>query len=161
MLDFELPLVRGAVTVAQAIAEIIESNKSGLLYEVRPGELRLIHYYGMVQAASQQQGSIPLGSVVYESVIDSKTIPHTQLYSFVNDAGRRFGLKGMSGSGMAQVFSILESYGYPYSVGSPGRRCTRKNKPATTPPRDWYHYPPENINPNDPNNCRVCGDPLE
>ncbi|MFN2407678.1 MAG: hypothetical protein ABR594_16640 [Pyrinomonadaceae bacterium] len=159
MLDFELPLISGNTTISDAIAEAVDANKSGLLYEVAPGQLRLVHYYGLIQAA-KDQGSMPLKDVVFEPVIDIETVPITQIFSHLTNEHRRFGFKGLQAAGLVRVFSISEDFGYPYAVVAPGRRCTRPNKPSHKSPREWYHYPPDNIDSGDPNNCKVCGNPL-
>lgn len=161
MLDFELPLVRGNITISDAIAEAVDSNKSGVLYEVQPGELRLVHYYSLLQAATTQQSSAPLKSVVFEPVLNVQTVSEPQIYSTLTGAKLRFGFKRSMAVGMARMFSVSEDYGNPFAVVAPGRRCTRRNKPAHIAPRDWYHYPPANADPNDPQNCAICGDPLQ
>lgn len=159
MLDFELPLVRGNVTVVDAIKETIESNTSGLLFEVKPGELRLVHAYSLLQAAANNQNL--LKSVVFDPVTDTEALPDAQMVVHVENANRRFGFRGLSGLHMARVFSISEFFGSPYTGGSPGRRCTRPGRPETTPPTQWFHYPPENHDPEDLDHCAVCEFPLQ
>lgn len=160
MLDFELPVISGNSTISDAIAEAVETKKAGLLYEVGPGELRLVHYYGLVQAAKDQP-SISLQSVVFEPVVDIETVPQLQIYSHLTNQQRRFGFKGLQGPGMVRVFSVSEEFGFPFAVVAPGRRCTRPNMPSHKTPREWYHYPPVNIHATDPNKCNVCGFPLQ
>jgi hypothetical protein len=115
----------------------------------------------MLQAAKQKQGSLLLESVVYEPVIDIETAPALQALSRLTNASKRYGFKGMRSGGMALVLSVSEERGYPFAVVTPGRRCTRPNRPSQKSPRNWYHYPPDNDDPNDPNNCAVCGAPLQ
>jgi hypothetical protein len=159
MLDFDLPIISGNITISDAIAEAVETKKAGLLYEVAPGEVRLLHYYGLIQAA-KDKGSMPLKDVVFEPVIDIETVPASKIRSHLTNEHRRFGFKGLHAAKLVRVFSISEEYGYPYAVVVPGRRCTRPKKPSHKTPREWYHYPPDNIDSGDPNNCKVCGNPL-
>lgn len=158
MLDFDLPVIRGNISISDAIAEAVDSQSPGLLYEVSPGELRLVHYYGLLQAA-QNQISAPLSSVFSEPVINIETVPYLQIESYLTSHNQRFGFKGLQGTTIALLASVSEDYGNPY-VGNPGRRCTRPNKPAHLAPRQWYHYPPINVKPNDPTHCKQCGYPL-
>lgn len=160
MLDFELPLVRGNITIADAIKETIESNRSGVVFEVHPGELRLIHADSLLLSATNEQDSLEsLKSVVFEPVMEAETVPDSQLFTFVSSANRKFGFKGMLEGNIARVFSISETYGQPFAAASPGRRCTRPGKPANKSPQDWYHYPPINHNPADLNHCLICKPP--
>ena len=159
MLDFQLPVISGNSTISDAIAAAIDLKTAGLLYEAGPGELRLVHYYGLVQAA-KDESSTPLSEVVFEPVVDIETVPDTQVHSYLTNQQRRFGFIRTSGAAMVRILSVSEAFGFPFASVAPGRRCTRPNKRPHVPDRKWYHYPPHNIDPNDPDKCVVCGSPL-
>lgn len=149
MLDFELPFVSGNVAIDDAIKETIDSDKPGVLFAYQPGELRLVHAYSMLQAATDSQKL--LDSVIFEPV---ETVLDSQLQTFLNNATMKFGFRGMQGPGLARLVSVSEKDGHRYTTGSPGRRCTRPGKPSHISDRNWYHYPPGNEHPTKPGFCR-------
>lgn len=152
---FELPVVGGGISIADALAEAIDSNKSGLLLEISQGDLRLVHFERMVDAATTGQSL--LEEVDFEPVIDIEALSDLQYETVVRAAGGVFGFLG-KGGGVAHLFSVSESFGLPYTSSSSGTRCQRPNKPHDRSPRDWYHYyPPKERDDADPNRCVFCG----
>jgi len=152
---FQLAMVPGGTSVQDAIAETIDSDKSGLLVQRPQGDLRLVHFKNLVNAAAS--GLTSLDDVEAEPVLDVVTIPDAEHKVAVRSSGRRFGFGGER-DGTADLLSISESFALPYTTASTGVRCQRPNKPPTIPPRDWYHYyPPNTRDPVSPNQCRLCG----
>jgi hypothetical protein len=155
MLRFELPLVRGNVSLDAAFADTIESKTSGLLMESSQGDLRLVHFDRMVNALTSGLNS--LEEVEFDPVLNIEPVPDSAHESFVLSAGERFGFAGEQ-DGKALLFSVSESFGLPYTIASSGSRCQRPNRPPNTTPQDWYHYyPPNNRDGSKPNRCRLCG----
>ena len=160
MLDFQLPRLQGNITITDALMEATDQNSSGVLYEPTPGEYRLVHVYSMIQAAINKETS--LESVFYEPVVDTQTFADSLMPAQVQQAHQKFGFRGLWGTtDMARLFSLSEGDGRRYEGRSPARRCTRPGIPPNTEPRKWFHYPPVNYDPADPNHCAVCTAPLQ
>ena len=156
MLRFELPMVAGQISTSDALSEIIDTAKSGITFESNLGDLRLVHYDRIVEAIGR--GVTELDDVDYEPVVklDLK-LPELSYIGVVSSAGKRFGFVRAL-SGMADLFSVSESFASAYNTVSSGVRCERPHRPANTKPRDWYHYyPPHQRDSSDPNVCRFCG----
>jgi hypothetical protein len=162
MLDFELPFLSGSNSIRVALAETIEADKSGLLYETSSGELRLARYDNIVKALKSGITLLEdLGEASSEEVIHIETVPYEQCASYVRAERKRFGFKGFERSGLAQLFSISETFGRPYTASNNGVRCQRPNRPTNVLERDWYHYyPPLTPYTPPPKTCNVCGSPI-
>lgn len=145
MLNFELSMIDAGATVKDAIAETIESGKSGLLVQTNTGSLHLVHYDRLVEA--EASGAESLAEVQFEPVLEITSVAGHQIADLVRSAGLVFGFLGMSGA-MARLFSLSEGKGGPYASASSGGRCHRPNKPPNVLPRDWYHYYPTIPSPN-------------
>ncbi len=159
MLHFELPLVTGKLTIDDALAETIESSTSGLVFERNPGNYRLVHFDKLVEASNE--GKTLLDQVDWEPLITIESSQSHKSENLVRTAGLKFGFVGTAGPHIARLFSISESFGIPYTIGSSGTRCQRPNKPASVSPRDWFHYyPPNALDVQNPNICRICGAPM-
>jgi hypothetical protein len=156
MLRFELPMVAGRISPNDALTEIIDTAKSGVTFQSNVGDLRLVHYDRIVEAISR--GVTQLDDVEFESVVKfDLSLAELNYGGVVSTAGKKFGFVRAL-SGMADLFSVSESFAVAYNTASSGVRCERPNKPLNMKPRDWYHYyPPNPRNPSNPNVCRVCG----
>lgn len=158
MLRFELPIVEAGISLEEALAETIEARTRGLLCRAGWGQYRLVDFDSMKDA--YDLGYRRVDDLNSEIVIGIESTPERNYEPLVRDAGRRFGFMGEA-DGRAHVFSLSESYARPLMTASFGMRCRRANKPASTPPRKWYHYyPPRTLDPLDPNRCRFCGFPV-
>jgi hypothetical protein len=162
MLDFELPFLSGSNSIRTALAETIEADKSGLLYETSSGELRLARYDDIVKALNSGITILEdLGEASSEPVIHVGTVSSEHYYERrVRAKNKKFGFKGFE-HGVARLFSVSERYGEQYISSNSGTRCKRPDKPANILPRDWYHYyPPQTPYTPPPNICNVCGSPI-
>ena len=136
-MHFELPMIDAGVSIEEACAETIESNKSGLLIQGE-GEIRLLRFDRMVEAA---RGGRSLEEVEFEPVVDIEAVSDLEHETFVRAAGSVFGFLG-KGDGLAHLFSVSEQFAFPYLTTSSASRCQRPDKPANTAAREWYHYYP-------------------
>ena len=153
MLNFELPLVRTNIRIHDAFADIIESSTSGLLFHAGAGDLRLLHFKNMLEVADDR---LLILEVKFEPVADLIEIPQAGRLSHLLARGNHFGFVGEGPRG-AQLFSISEPYGLPYTYASGGLRCSRPNRPPATPARKWYHYYPPHVLPSAPPTiCKFC-----
>jgi hypothetical protein len=158
-MPFELPLLKGDSTVDDAFAAMIDSNKSGVFYRSTPGELRVVSYNELMQAAKDD---IILLRDIKKSqlVLDIESTFESQFESSIRSAGANFGLVATLPD-TAVLFSLSEEFALPLLGASPGVRCQREPRPATQSPKQWYHYyPPKTRNPSDPNTCKYCGFPI-
>jgi hypothetical protein len=158
MMRFELHMVHDQMNIGDAIEEMIESRKSGLLVQTRARDLRIVDFNRSVLAF--ESGLKTLQEVEFEPVLDMETIQHPNDDVFVlntlSGAGRAIGFLGGK-SGVAQLFSVSETRGDPYAAVSVGVKCDRPGRPPSTPPRNWHHYyPPNTRDLIDPNQCRFC-----
>src|SRR5258708_4404042 len=123
MMRFELPMVAGRISTSDALTEIIDTAKSGVTFETNLGDLRLVHYDRIVEAMAR--GVTQLDDVDFEPVVKfDLSLPEPNYGSIVSTAGKRFGFV-RSLSGMADLFSVSESFALAYNTASSGVRCER------------------------------------
>jgi hypothetical protein len=153
MLHFDVPMVRGNTSLHNALAEVIDAQRSGLLFTTK-GECHLVHFDRMVDAVSR--GVTRLQEVESEPVLKIEAISDADREGSIRAAGGKFGLMGQVGT-TALLLSISEGFGLPYASPSSGVRCDRPNKPPNKRDREWYHYyPPHKRDPSNWHICRFC-----
>jgi hypothetical protein len=154
MMQFDMPIVSSGISVKNALAEVIDSRRSGVLVRAGQGKLRLVHFNLMAEAAAKNL--VLLQEVDGEPVVQLGAIAESERKDFVQSAGGKFGLIGTEGR-MAILFSVSEGFAGPYFSISSGVRCDRPGKPPSRPNRKWYHYYPPNDLPHlNPTLCKFC-----
>jgi hypothetical protein len=154
MMQFDMPIVSSGISVKNALAEVIDSGRSGVLIRAGRGGLRLVHFNLMAEAAAKNV--LMLREVDGEPVVTLGAIAESERKNFVQSVGGKFGLLGTEGR-MAILFSVSEGFADPYFSTSSGVRCDRPGKPANMPNRKWYHYyPPNDLPQPNPTMCRFC-----
>ena len=148
MQKFELSMIEDDVSLKEAIAEIIESRKSGLVVQIYGGPLRLVHYDQLLEA--EAQGLESLDRVLFEPIIELPDIPDFQIEDLLQAGRSNFGCLGIN-AGIALMCSLAGEIG-SYTTASSGGRCQRPGKPPNVLPRKWYHYYSPIPNPNI---CRI------
>ena len=143
MQKFKLLMVEDDLSLNDALAETIESGKSGLVVHSYNG-LRLVHFDQLLEAAAA--GTESLDEVAFEPVIELPDIPDFEVEGLLQTRGSTFGCLGIT-SGIALMCALAGDAGSYTSVSS-GGRCQRPNKPPNVLPRNWYHYYSPIPNPN-------------
>ena len=168
MLYFELSVVEDDISVKDAIAETIESGKSGLLVRTTNKGLRVVDFDNLVRAHESglklvREVDSERVAIVAAHIPDAergfavRSLPDSLIDSEVRSAGLVFGFLGQQG-GLARMFSISEGKGGPLASASSGGRCKRPGKPQNILPRHWFHYyPPTNRDSVTPNICKFDG----
>jgi hypothetical protein len=158
-MQFELPLLTGDSTVDDAFATMIDSKKSGVFCRPTRGDLRVVGFHELEQAAKD---GVALLQDVQKSqrVLDVASTFEAQYVSSIKSAGAIFGLVATL-PGTAVLLSVFETSAQPFMGASPGVRCQREPRPTSQPPKQWYHYyPPKTLDPSDPHTCKYCGFPI-
>jgi hypothetical protein len=123
--------------------------------KTKSGGLRLVHYRDLVGASRNNMAINKVDFVPILKVGRKKTV--ALQFDTVRIAGLKFGYRGATGD-TANLLSVRETFAKRYLGLSGGSRCSRPNKPATVPDRDWYHYyPPQRRAAKNPNICKLCG----
>jgi hypothetical protein len=154
MQGFKLPIIPATSSIDQAFKTAIDHKTSGVV--IRTGaDVRLVHYDALLKAAAK--GHKRVSAADYESALKLGTgRVSLKQKGKVEAAGLKFGYFTQSGN-TARMFSVSETFAYPYTDASGGTHCKRPNKPAGKTDQEWYHYyPPTKRLPRTPNICRVC-----
>jgi hypothetical protein len=155
MKSFKIPVVPATTSIDNAFKVAIDASSSGVLVKTG-GNLRLVHYRDLVNAASKNEKRIAGANYVSVLKLGPGKVSEKQKEK-VEAAGLKFGYFSES-DGTAHMFSASEQLADLYSEDSDGTRCTRPGKPANTPGRRWYHYyPPIERVPKTLKECRICG----
>ena len=152
--SFRIPVVAATSSINQAFKATVDAGSSGLLVKTNSGELRLVHYRNLVNAASKGRKLVSTADYVPVLKVGGARRSGTQHKTTLDAAGLTFGYVGSAG-GEANMFSVSEAQAGPYLQASSGTRCTRPGKPATMANRDWYHYYPP-LARKGAKACRLC-----
>jgi hypothetical protein len=154
MLLLDLPVLQGSARIHRAMKEMIEAERSGLLFWNEAGDLHIVSYDQVI--AADGQGVQYLKEVTAEQVVSLHALADEAVEDTVKRGGARFSfVRDDDGSMLA--YSLQESLGTAFFARPPGRRCDRPGKKATVDARDWYHYyPPNTRDPNNRNQCKYC-----
>jgi hypothetical protein len=155
MQKFDLPIVAANLSVNTALKAAIDARRSGVVLKTKSGGLRLVHYKDLAGASRSNMAIDKVDFVPILKVGRKKTV--ALQFDAVKTAGLKFGYRGATGDS-ANLLSVRETFAKRYISLSGGSRCSRPNKPANVPDRDWYHYyPPERRAAKTPNMCKLCG----
>ena len=156
MVFFDLPLVDPRTRITDAAAFLNEVGVWALIIQIQPDNFRLIDFRDLVAATDP---SLPLSAADHEPVLAFKDIPDLgsmnaeRFRAAMGERQHQFVVRDGSDD-TADVVAISKHLADIYLGDTPGKRCTRPNKPAGMPSRQWYHYYP----PMTPSPAETCSE---
>jgi hypothetical protein len=149
---FTLPLIDAGVPILDAVEFLNEVGVWALVIQPQPDKFRLIDFRDLV---AEPDPSRPLSAAESEAVLAFKDIPNLEamnrdlFQAAMRERQHAFIVREASQEDTADVVTVAQDLAETYLSDTPRKRCTRPNKPAGTPSRQWYHsYPPTTANAN-------------
>jgi len=142
---FQLPLIDADISISDAIEFLNEVGVWALIIEPQPDKFRLIDFRDLV---AEPDPARPLSAADSEAVLAFRDIPNLDamtrdlFHAAMRERQHAFVVREAAEEDTADVVTIAQDLAETYLADTPRKRCTRPNKPAGTPSRQWYHSSP-------------------